>query len=120
MPAETAKLEEMDTSELKDHYERLSHELQRREQEDRIRKAQEVERIAQAMGFVSLAEAARTLSSLNKTDRSRITYVHPTDSSLTWSGRGRKPHWVRDFVNEGGHLEDIVVAGMQGEDGEEA
>lgn len=120
MSAPTAKLEEMGTSELKDHFEKLSHELQRREQEDRIKKAQEVERIAQTMGFVSLAEAARTLASLNKTDRSRITYVHPEDNSLTWSGRGRKPHWVRDFVDAGGHLEDIVVAGAPGEDGEEA
>ncbi|MFM7445463.1 MAG: H-NS family nucleoid-associated regulatory protein [Tabrizicola sp.] len=28
-------------------------------------------------------------------------YRHPENAALTWSGRGRKPHWFADHVNAG-------------------
>lgn len=30
-----------------------------------------------------------------------VKYRHPTDASLTWSGRGRWPFWLRDLVDKG-------------------
>ena len=28
-------------------------------------------------------------------------YHHPENAALTWSGRGRKPHWFTDHINAG-------------------
>jgi DNA-binding protein H-NS len=37
-------------------------------------------------------------------------YANPNDSSLTWhGGRGAKPKWVNEFIENGGKLEDIEI-----------
>lgn len=36
-------------------------------------------------------------------------YKSLTDSDKTWTGRGRKPQWVVDFLAEGGNLEDLAI-----------
>lgn len=32
-------------------------------------------------------------------------YQNPEDESQTWSGRGRRPHWVQEFLSEKGWIE---------------
>jgi len=34
-------------------------------------------------------------------------YAHPSNASLTWTGRGRRPAWVAAWIEEGGTLEDL-------------
>jgi hypothetical protein len=29
-------------------------------------------------------------------------YQHPTNKALTWGGKGKKPHWLRDLEAQGG------------------
>lgn len=36
-------------------------------------------------------------------------YRHPEDSSLTWTGRGRQPLWVRNWVESGHTLESTLI-----------
>lgn len=36
-------------------------------------------------------------------------FVHPDDPSLTWSGRGRKPHWIAEAIAAGATLESLMV-----------
>lgn len=38
-----------------------------------------------------------------------VRYRHPSDSSLTWTGRGRKPAWVQNWLDNGGSLDDLDV-----------
>lgn len=98
----------MDTAELKKSMLQLEQELRRREKEERLAKARELEKTAQAMGFVSLSEAARELSGLPDADRTRAIYVNPEDSTQIWTGRGRKPNWVHEYLRSGGKIEDLV------------
>ena len=37
-------------------------------------------------------------------------YQHPTDKSKTWSGRGRRPQWVKDAIAQGKSLDDLAIA----------
>ena len=37
-------------------------------------------------------------------------YRNPKDKSQTWSGRGRKPRWVEDYLTAGGKLSDKKIA----------
>ncbi len=36
-------------------------------------------------------------------------YAHPEDPSVTWTGRGRKPVWALNWVNEGKSLDDLLI-----------
>ncbi len=36
-------------------------------------------------------------------------FVNPYDESQTWTGRGRKPQWVLNYLNDGGTLEDLQI-----------
>lgn len=36
-------------------------------------------------------------------------YRHPTQTDVTWSGRGRKPVWVSEWLASGKSLEDLAV-----------
>ena len=36
-------------------------------------------------------------------------YRHPENAALTWSGRGRKPHWFADHVNAGKDPAELAV-----------
>lgn len=42
-----------------------------------------------------------------------MPYANPTNSEEVWSGRGRKPQWVADYLSNGGKLEDLRVENQQ-------
>lgn len=35
------------------------------------------------------------------------TYQHPEDPNITWSGRGRKPGWILEWVESGKPVADL-------------
>lgn len=37
-------------------------------------------------------------------------YAHPENAAKTWSGRGRQPGWVKEHVDGGGSLDDLLIA----------
>lgn len=36
-------------------------------------------------------------------------YRHPTDPTLTWSGRGQMPRWLRELVDQGHDKEEFRI-----------
>ncbi|MGK0283218.1 MAG: DNA-binding protein H-NS [Patiriisocius sp.] len=36
-------------------------------------------------------------------------YKNPANESETWTGRGRQPIWVRDFVENGGNMGQVTI-----------
>ncbi len=36
-------------------------------------------------------------------------YRNPDDKSKTWTGRGKRPHWVRDALAKGADLETLAI-----------
>lgn len=36
-------------------------------------------------------------------------YQHPENDSITWSGRGMKPKWVKGDIDNGGKLDDLLI-----------
>ena len=55
----------------------------------------ELEAVAQKHGY-KLADLA---GGKKAKVASPAKYKHPEDSSLTWSGRGRQPNWIRDGLS---------------------
>ncbi len=47
--------------------------------------------------------------SAKKTGKVPPKYRHPEDASLNWSGRGRKPLWVENWIAEGKALDALLI-----------
>ncbi|PPC75765.1 histidinol phosphate phosphatase [Pokkaliibacter plantistimulans] len=43
--------------------------------------------------------------------KSAPQYYNPADPSQTWTGKGRKPKWIEEALNNGSDLEDFRIAG---------
>ncbi len=37
-------------------------------------------------------------------------YSHPTDPSLTWTGKGRQPNWIKEGLAQGKSLDDFLIS----------
>jgi DNA-binding protein H-NS len=103
-------ISKLSLSELKTLLEMIPAEIKRREKEEKagIRKA--LEALAAQSGY--------TLDELlgDTTDRSRkpskvvaVKYRHPANNSLAWTGRGRQPKWVVEYLASGGTFEQLAV-----------
>jgi DNA-binding protein H-NS len=44
-----------------------------------------------------------------KSDARKAKYRHPDDVTKQWSGRGRQPGWVKDWVAAGKSLDDAKI-----------
>ncbi len=72
---------------------------------------QEITALAQARGY-SLEDlvgkrAKRRAGAARK--QATIRYQHPTKKDLVWSGRGRHPAWVKEWLEQGKALEKLAV-----------
>ena len=38
-----------------------------------------------------------------------VKYRHPDDPALTWSGRGKRPLWVVEYLATGKSLDDLAA-----------
>lgn len=55
------------------------------------------------------SSGARKKTSKDRRAKVAPKYRNPDDPSTTWTGRGRKPVWVREFLDNGGALESITI-----------
>lgn len=87
-------------------------ELREKELEDARKKMDETAaELAKKLG-VSKAELLRGVGR-SGSRRGRRTasakFRNPSNSSQTWTGRGRKPGWVQEHLSGGGKLEELAV-----------
>lgn len=38
-----------------------------------------------------------------------VKFRHPKDASLTWTGRGKQPNWIKDAMAKGMKMTDLEV-----------
>lgn len=88
----------------------IDKELGSRRKEDAKRAQQELKSVAEKYGFslneLVSGQPVRTARGGGGTAR----FQHPEDPSKTWSGRGRKPSWIKDWESSGRSLEKLRVA----------
>ncbi|MBL4769269.1 MAG: H-NS histone family protein [Rhodobacteraceae bacterium] len=44
-----------------------------------------------------------------KRAKAAAKYRNPADPEQTWSGMGRKPHWIHDALSNGANLTDLEI-----------
>ncbi len=94
--------------ELKELLQRLPAEIKRREKEEMGKARKEIEAIAAAHGF-SLDDLLGGVSEPKVKKAVAVKYRHPENAELAWTGRGRQPKWVSDFLASGGTTEELLV-----------
>lgn len=101
-------ISELSVAELKDLLSRIPKEIERRAKEERRLAIKELEALAAQRGF-ELSELLSEPPVQKERAIVAIKFRNPSDASLTWTGRGRQPKWISDFLQNGGTLEQIRV-----------
>ena len=85
-------------------------EIARREKSEKARVRKELEAFAAANGY-SLEELLADAGEKSKRSGKPVAakYRHPENAALTWSGRGRQPKWVAEFLANGGKIETLTI-----------
>ena len=95
--------------ELKELLNLLPKEIERRAKSEKVRIRKELEELAAKSGF-SLDELLSDAVEQTKVRKPvAVKYRHPQDSSLEWTGRGRQPKWVAEFIANGGSIEQLTI-----------
>ena len=88
----------------------ISKELGKRKSGERKKLLKHLSALAAAKGF-SLKALVTNTDESNKKQRIhkpvKIKYRHPVDQSLTWTGRGRKPKWIMEWLALGKKIEAL-------------
>jgi len=95
-------------AELKTLLAQIPKEIERREKEEKIKARKEIEAFAAERGF-ALSDLLGDAPAKKERTPVAVKYKHPSDATLAWTGRGRQPKWVVDFLANGGTLEHLVV-----------
>lgn len=110
-------LKELSVTDLKKLHIRVCREIERRTTQSKRRLLKEFQKLAADEGLdtsdILLASTSATPRAATKTrtgtpkPRLPPIYFNPVDARQGWSGRGRQPEWVKTYIENGGHLEDL-------------
>jgi DNA-binding protein H-NS len=100
-------LSAMTLEELKKLHKEVTQAINTYEERKRLEALAVLEAKAHEMGF-SLAEL--TGATAKSKAASIPKYVHPENSAITWTGRGRRPAWITEALDAGRSLDDFLIA----------
>lgn len=104
-------LSNLSLSELRTLQTNVGAEMKKREADNVTRAREQILKIAQDVG-VPLKELLKNSSLKFKgTEKGTVAvkYRHPENQVLQWSGRGRQPRWVKEWVDGGRSINDLKV-----------
>ncbi|WP_430463668.1 H-NS family nucleoid-associated regulatory protein [Tabrizicola sp.] len=103
MDIKSLSLEEL--KELSSNIDRAIADYEERRKREALAK---LEITARSLGF-SLSELVGEGKLVGKRKRASVKYRHPDNATLTWTGRGRQPRWVKLLLSSGGSLSDLLI-----------
>lgn len=92
-------LSNLSAADLRNLQEQIKRELKKRESQDQAEAREKIFAIAQSVG-VPLKDLIGA-GVRAKTGTVAPRYRNPADASQQWTGRGRQPKWVKDWVYAG-------------------
>lgn len=103
-------LSEMSLDELKTLRKDVEKAIQSYETRKRNEALAAAEAAAKEVGY-SLSELLGT--SKQSKGKGRVNppkYQHPENAELTWTGKGRKPAWIKAAIEDGKSLDDLLIS----------
>ena len=101
-------LDKLDLDELKQLQKDVAKTIDQFEVKRRKEALEAVEALAREKGF-SLGELTGTSAPKKGKPPLPPKYAHPENPSLTWSGRGRQPAWIKEGLESGKSMEDFLI-----------
>lgn len=101
-------LEKLSIVELRDLQDRITKQLKMTEQKDIANARTQILEIAKRVG-VSVKDLVGSGAPVKVKQTVAVKYRHPNDSTLQWSGRGRQPKWVKEWVESGKAIDEAKV-----------
>lgn len=113
------KLNKMTLTELRRLRSKVDAEMKRRDDAAKKEVLKQVKKIAAEHGVtlsdvLSEAKPAAAKRSTRKASPAKgkrvpVKYRNPADATQGWTGRGRKPRWVEEWLGAGKSLDDLLV-----------
>lgn len=99
--------------ELKDLQSRLDGEIKARTKEEISKVQQQIQALADSIGMTVeqiMTPHGMKIKKAGKTVGSR--FRHPQKPELQWSGRGRKPLWIQEYLDQSGKdMNSLLIEG---------
>ena len=104
-------LSALSLAELSDLQEQIKQEFKTRQKQELVRAREQIMAIAQSVGMPldELLGAGGKAKTAKTRKPVAVRYRHPDNASLQWTGRGRQPQWVRDWLDSGKSLDALGV-----------
>ena len=100
-------LEKMSLKELQEHQRAVDDAIRDFEKKKRAEALAEARAAAKKHGFV--LEELLTAKSGKGGPKGVPRFANPADPTMTWTGKGRQPNWVKDALAAGKALEDLAI-----------
>jgi DNA-binding protein H-NS len=94
---------------LRDLQQQIPAELKRREAQDKVKVLNEARAFVKARGYALEELLNKELKGKVPTGKVKVKYRHPENAALEWTGRGRQPKWVAEWMAKGGKMESLAV-----------
>lgn len=105
-------LSNMSLGDLRNLQDQIKQEIKTREHQDIQKAREQIIAIAQSVGVPLkdlISAGGRGAKSNAGSGSVAVRYRHPDDSSQQWTGRGRQPKWVKEWVEGGKSLDQLRV-----------
>ena len=99
------KLSYAELCELRDDIDAV---MEVRHEEERQAIAEQLEELAYAAGFSSVKDVLG-IKTKRRSYSVKPKYRNPWNTNETWTGRGRKPKWVVEALEEGHEMEEFLI-----------
>jgi len=101
-------LSQHNSQELQQLKKDIDKELRRRHKQDVKEAQKELKSVADRYGL-SVSDLVSGSGTKAPKPAASVRFRHPEDPSKGWSGRGRKPAWIKEWEAEGKSLDDLRV-----------
>lgn len=100
-------LSNMSLGDLRNLQDKIKQEMKKREHQEVAKAREQIMAIAQSVGvpLKDLLAPGRG----GKTGPVAVRYRHPDNAAFQWTGRGRQPKWVREWVESGKSIDQLRV-----------
>jgi DNA-binding protein H-NS len=107
-------LSNMSLGDLRNLQEQIKQEMKQREQQDLQKAREQIMAIAQSVGVPLkdlIATSGRGAKAGGKSGAGSVAvrFRNPDNESQQWTGRGRQPKWVKEWVEGGKSLDKLRV-----------
>ena len=105
-------LSKLSGQELRQLQRDIDKEIAGRRKEEQKQAKRELKEVADKYGFAldDLLKGSTSGSKKGSRGSSTVRFRHPDDPSKTWSGRGRKPIWIKEWEAAGHSVDELQAA----------